>query len=197
MANILASIPLLEHIPDTYAEDIYRAADFVRDATSMALRGSLRWQDFAYDYYTIPVAPVAFVIRAHKRIVEIGRPGYPMLLDRNTLMEAEHYITLETLRMLSNPKLYGPEGAKDYASLVYCFNAMMNLRTVDPAYFSQLLVHRTMSALLFPNRSSHTVPGSGPYRIAGRLWADMASIAFVVPPLVEAFALYLKTECEH
>ena len=34
--------------------------------------------------------------------------------------------------------------------------------------------------------------GTGPYPVAGKiLWADMASFAFVVPPLIEAFALYL------
>ncbi|MFQ5739171.1 MAG: hypothetical protein ACE5JX_09155 [Acidobacteriota bacterium] len=194
MANILSSIPLLAEVSDVYATDIDNAVSFVRDAARLALRQEQSWQQFAYDYYTIPVAPIAYVARAHKRIIEIGRAAYPRLLDDDTIAEAVRYITQQTEQKLANPNLYTEAGAQDYASLVYCFSAMVNLRHTDPTLFDKDLLDRTMNALLVSNPASYTVPGTGPYSIAGQIWADMASICFVVPPLIEAFALYLQIE---
>lgn len=168
IANILASIPLLDEVPDTYANDIDNAASFVRDATFMALKHKLTWKEFAYDYYTIRVAPIAYVARAHKRIVEIERVGHTELLDDETIAAAVRYISRAAEWRLANPNLHTEKGAKDYASLVYCFNAMMNLRHTDPSVFNDDLVDRTMSALLVPDAASHTVPGTGPYPVVGK-----------------------------
>ena len=194
MANILSSIPLLDEVPELYAEDIANAVSFFREATSLALHQKLAWQTFAYDYYTIPAAPIAYVVRAHKRIIEIGRTGYPRILDDRTTAAAVRYISREAQRKLAKLGPYSTEGAKAYASLVYCFNAMMNLRHTDPHLFDPDLVNRTMRALLVSNPASHAVPGTGPYLVIGRIWADMASICFVVPPLIEALALYLQID---
>ena len=193
-ANILASIPLLQELPQAYQEDIANATEFVRDATYMAILNRLTWWEFAYDYYTISVAPIAYVARAHKRIVEIGRVGYPRLIDERTIKAAVGYVSRQARRRLANTNLYSVEGAQDYASLVYCFNTMMNLRHTDPSLFDQALVDQTARALLRPNPASYTVPGTGPYLVVAPIWADMASICFVAPPLIEAFALYLQLE---
>ncbi len=193
-ANVLSSIPLLDDVPDDYREDIANAVSFVDDATYMALRHRLSWRRFAYDYYTIPVAPVAYVVRAHKRILEIGRSGYPRLLGERTVAAAVRYVSQQARKLLADPDLYTPEGAEAYASLVYCFDAMMNLRFVDRGLFEDDLVEETMHALLTPNPASHTVAGTGPYLVVWPIWADMASVCFVVPPLVEAFSLYLLLE---
>lgn len=194
IANILASIPLLDQVPAAYAQDLENAASFVREATAQALRGEVAWKDMAYDYYTIPVAAIAYIARAHKRITEIGRPGYPELLDDRTVAAAVDYISEQAERAMANPDLYRPEGAKDYATLVYCFSGMMNLRFTDPELFDRGLCQRTMRSLLTPNRDAYRVAGTGPYLIFEPIWADMASICFIVPPLVEALTLYLQIE---
>ena len=196
MANILASIPLLGEPAEDDRQHIDNAVAFVREATALALDGDLAWEDFAYDYFTIPIAPIAFVARAHKRIEEIGQPGFPTLLDAATLDAAEAFIAHEAEILLDEPALDAPEGAADYASLVYAFSAMMNLRAVDPARFDRDLVDRAAAALLAPNTDAYAVPGTGPYQLAGPIYADMASICFIAPPLVEAYALYLKEQSQ-
>jgi hypothetical protein len=191
MANILASIPLLPEVPGAYLGDLQAAASFVDDATRRALAGELSWELYAYDYYTIDVAPIAYVARAHSRIAEIDRPGYPTLLARSTVTAAARFIADEAVRRIELADLHAPGGARDYASLVYAFDAMMHLRRLDRDLFDDELVRLVAERLLVANPASYSVPGTGPYPLGGPIWADMASICFVAAPLVEAFSLYL------
>lgn len=193
-ANILSSIPLLGDVPEAYRREVDDAASFVDEATALALRRRLAWHLYAYDYDTIPAAAIAYVVRAHKRILQIGRAGYPHLLRDRTVAAAVRYVSRQARRRLADPDLHAPEGAEAYASLVYCFSAMMNLRYVDRDLFDDALVARVLEALLIPNPAARPVPGTGPYELFGPVSADMASICFVVPPLIEALALYLQIE---
>ncbi|MCA9673387.1 MAG: hypothetical protein KC503_47690 [Myxococcales bacterium] len=196
MANILAAIPLLANIPSDLEADIEEARSFVRDACTIACapNPALSWEDIAYDYYTIPAATIGYIARSHKRILEIARPGYAPIFDTPDAraaaidyIERTAWLDLQTVEVLNKPI--------EYANLVYCFSAMMSLRWEDPELFTEDdLCLRTAKALLQANPAANEVPGTGPYQLVGPLWADMASICFVTPPLIEALLLYLEVE---
>lgn len=199
ISNILAAIPLQEDIPAAYMTDIENTMDFIRDATCKAIDGDITWEEFAYDYYTVEGAPIMYVVRAHKRIQEIGREGYPTLLDAHTIQKIVDYINGLSQYTLQQPNLLNAHGATSYATLVVLFNAIMNLRaSVDPNLFDQTMVEELMEMLLTRNTTAETVPGTGPYELADlgliSVWVDMASICFIVPTLIEAYALYVLIE---
>ena len=226
IGNVLAAIPLLETIPDEYRHDIENAMAFVKTATKMALRtalgeepnedAQLDWKTFAYDYYTIPTAPIGYIMRAHRRICEIKARDesldYPDLLDEEALQLIARYTAQEATDILENGDsiLAGNDDDHDaikgnvlYASLSYCFSIMMNLWRVEPQLYNdifnsssqpELSLASLVPEMLFnANKAAYHTPGTGPYALAVG-YASMASICFVAPPLIEAYCYYLLSE---
>lgn len=223
MSNILAAIPALDVVPQEDIEDITAACLFIREATKQALQENITWQVYAYDYYTIPTAPVGYLTRAHRMIIEHkennGHDHFPDLLDHEALEMIAQYTAYQAETILSKDTssiLAGndasPEavqGNLDYATLVYCFSTMMSIWSVDPELYKQFfkpdhiewdrtLVALTAELLLTSNEAANRTPGTGPYKLFSVLGKDiyvtMSSICFIVPPMLEAFALYLLSE---
>ena len=219
MGNILSALPLVDEIPAAWADDLETSTAFVRAATRMALRGELAWSDLAYDYWTIPTAPVAFLVRAQRRIAELrrrpGRASYPDLLDDELLDLLAADVAERTREHLDRCR---PEAARhpgdpeavngnvDYAALVFGFNAMMNLRRLDPDRHDRTfgpdapdpgLADRVAERLLIDDDTAYRTPGTGPYPLFEigpfSVHVSMGSVCFVAPPLIEAYAYYLGT----
>lgn len=223
MANILSAIPLLDEVPHKYIKDIEHGVHFVRTAARMALSGEIRWQEYAYDYYTIPSAPVGYLSRAnriiHERKAAGHHPHYPDLLDERLLEQVADWTFYTAAGILGKEDeniLAGNEASEeavkgnlDYATLVYCFLTMMNIWAVNPALYRRVfyspgthpdtsLVDRTAQLLLNTNEAANLTPGTGPYKLFDvgpiDIYVSMSSICFIVPPMVEAYTLYLLSE---
>jgi hypothetical protein len=224
MGNVLSAIPVLPNVPQDSIQDITDAVLFVRESAKQALKGDITWEEYAYDYYTIPTAPVGYLMRADRTIRERketnNHPHFPDLLDQEALELVASYTQGITQEILdkgdsilagndNNP--HAVKGNLDYATLVYCFCTMMNLWKVDPDLYTRTfnppdqepdrtLVALTAEMLLTSNEAANRTPGTGPYKLFDvgeiSIYVTMGSICFIVPPLLEAYALYLLSEAD-
>lgn len=204
--NILSAIPLLDGY-QPFLEDINNAMSFIRKATLMAMdpENPLTWEDHSYDYFPIEFAPLAYAIRAQKRIFEIkqelGREDYPDLMDEELKLAALVYLRKKAREYLDTPNVSNPNGKEAYTNLIFVFNAMVNLRYMDNTLLTDeedwSLYMEVMQMLFINMPEADYVVGTGPYPLPLDAKLEISSVAFITPPLIESYALFLLVEGEN